>query len=123
MINPTQMHRIHQLDGAISASIAEIRSGMELQCASIICRAQLAPIGLDQQGRRTTRAPAWADTEVSTDGMGYVSPTPSDVTARADVRRAERALLVRAALTDAAYWLGSALALAGTAALIWWPPQ
>jgi hypothetical protein len=39
------------------------------------------------------------------DGMGYTSPTPSDVTRRDDVRRAERALL----------------ALAGAAALIWWP--
>ncbi len=110
MINPAQMHRM--------------------------------PAGLDQQGRFQTvgddvhiklsdaeqaklrDAVEWflfASTPDNTDGMGYASPTPGDVTARDDVRRAERALLVRAALTDAAYWIGSALALAGTAALIWWP--
>lgn len=114
MINPTQMHRM--------------------------------PAGLDQQGRFRTAgddvhvklsnaeqaklrdAVEWflfASTpggDGNTDGMvGYTSPTPSDVTARDDVRRAERALRARAALTDAAYWLGSALALAGAAALIWWP--
>jgi hypothetical protein len=116
MINLTQMHRLGGAD-----AIAEIRRDMELQRASIICRQQLAPIGLDQQGRCATRVPVWADTEVGTDGMGYASPTPSDVTARDDVRRAERALRARAALTDAAYWVGSALALAGAAALIWWP--
>jgi len=53
MINPTQLHRP---DGAIATSIAEIRRDMELQAASVRCRRQLAPIGLDQQGRCETRS-------------------------------------------------------------------
>lgn len=110
MINPTQMHRM-PTDYEAPYKAAD---SVHIQLS-------------DAEQAKLRDAVEWflfhstPDSDGNTDGMGYASPTPSDVTARDDVLRAERALLVRAALTDAAYWFGSALALAGAAALIWWP--
>lgn len=123
MINPTQLHR---LDGAISARIAEIRRDMELQAASVRCRSQLTPIGLDQQGRHETRdqvvrltltpdeqaklirATSWFkfaghaanDEAKTTDGMGFEAAyvRPIGRAERVMMRAIEQATPIRIAL-------------------------
>jgi len=104
MINPTQMHR---LDGAIATSIAEIRRDMELQAASMRCRRQLAPIGLDQQGKYETRTPfknALCDSDTllpdDTDGFGFEAAyvRPIGRAERVMLRVIEQATPIRVAL-------------------------
>lgn len=104
MIEPTQMHR---LDGAIATSIAEIRRDMELHAASVCCRRQLAPVGLDQQGQHETRDPfrgAFCDSDTllpdDTDGFGFEAAyvRPIGRAERVMLRIIEQATPIRVAL-------------------------
>lgn len=105
------INQIQRLDGAESA----------LHAARIQCRAQLAPVGLDQQGRRECRSPFVADEfeptvlPSDTDGYGfeaaYSRPVPR--WERAALRVIEQMTPVRVALA-VVYVAGLAVAYAVT---------
>ncbi len=95
---------MHRLAGAESAIRAE------MDAARIKARQQLAPVGLDQQGRRSTRIGPDAPTVIN-------SHSAAEVLHRADVQRAARWLRVRRRLIDAAWWLAVPVATACAYAL------
>lgn len=109
MINPTQMHRLP----------AGLDQQGRFQTAGDDVRIKLS----DAEQAKLADAVEWflfastPDSDSNTDGMGYASPTPSDVMARDDVRRAERVLRIRAALIDLACWVGGTVIAVGMAAL------
>jgi len=89
---------MHRLAGAESAIRAE------LEAARITARQQLAPVGLDQQGRNKTRISSDAPT-VTTGNLA------AEVLHLESVYRASRRLRLRRRLIDAAWWIASPLAL------------
>jgi hypothetical protein len=109
----TEMHRLAGAEPTICA---------ELEAARIKNRQQLAPVGLDLQGRRATRpAPLWADTEIEPDGRAEPANgqtrSAAEVYHSADVQRAACWLRIRAALCEAAWWLAVPVATACAYAL------
>lgn len=95
---------MHRLAGAESAIRAELES------ARITARQQIAPIGLDQQGRHGTRIGPDAPTMIN-------SYSAAEVLHRADVQRAARWLRMRRVLIDTAWWLAVPVATACAYAL------
>ena len=114
-----QMHRLAGAEPTIQAESA-VRAAMD--AARVTARAQLSPVGLDHQGRRSTRpAPPWADTEI--EPGAHQAPangqarSAADVCHSPEVRRAARWLRIRAALIEAAWWLAVPVATACAYAL------
>ena len=112
-MHTTDMHRLAGAESAIRA---------ELEAARIKTRQQLAPVGLDLQGRHATRpAPLWADTEIEPDDR--IEPasgqtrSAAEVYHSADVQRAARWLRIRTALIEAEWWLAVPVATACAYAL------
>ncbi len=101
MMTHTQMHR---LAGAESAIRAELVWLPHYTAAVVQCRNELQPVGLDYQGRHSTRI----SSEAPTVKTGNIA---AEVLQRADVQRDARRLHLRRRLIDAAWWIASPLAL------------